>query len=53
MPFATAAATELWRERIGFYLDFYRRLGEQFSASAGFWESLAAAPLDLSLIHIC
>ena len=46
MPFATAAATELWRERIGFYLDFYRRLGEQFSASAGFGESLAAAPLD-------
>ena len=44
MPFATAAATELWRERIGFYLDFYRRLGEQFSASAGFGESLAAAP---------
>lgn len=46
MPFATAAATELWRERIGFYLDFYRRLGEQFSASAGFGESLAAASLD-------
>ena len=46
MPFATTAATELWRERIGFYLDFYRRLGEQFSASAGFGESLAAAPLD-------
>ena len=45
MPFATAAATELWRERIGFYRDFYRRLGAQFSASAGVEESLAAAPL--------
>ena len=36
MPFATAAATELWRERIGFYLDFYRRLGEQLASSTGF-----------------
>lgn len=36
LPFATAAATELWRERIDFYLDFYRRLGEQLSASVGF-----------------
>lgn len=36
LPFATAAATELWRERIGFYLDFYRRLGEQLASSTGF-----------------
>lgn len=36
LPFATAAATALWRERIDFYLDFYRRLGEQLSASVGF-----------------
>lgn len=35
LPFATASATELWRERIGFYLDFYRRLSAQLSASAG------------------
>ena len=36
LPFATAAATELWQERIGFYLDFYRRLGEQLASSTGF-----------------
>lgn len=36
LPLATAAATKLWRERIGFYLDFYRRLREQLKASAGY-----------------
>lgn len=39
MPFATPAATALWRERIGCYLDFYRRLGEQLSASVGLGET--------------
>lgn len=32
-PFATASATALWRERIGFYQDFYRRLRDQLAAS--------------------
>lgn len=32
-PFATATATALWRERIGFYLNFYRRLRDQLAAS--------------------
>lgn len=45
LPFATDAAAGLWRERIDFYLDFYRRLGEQFSSSVGFGEDPAAAPL--------
>ena len=36
LPFATAAAAALWRDRIGFYLDFYRRLGEQLAGSAGY-----------------
>ena len=36
LSFATAAATALWRDRIAFYLDFYRRLEEQLTASAGF-----------------
>lgn len=36
MPLATSAAKKLWRERIGFYLDFYRRLREQLKASAGY-----------------
>ena len=33
MPLATEAATALWRDRIGFYREFYRRLREQLSAS--------------------
>lgn len=41
MPFATPAATKMWRMRIGFYLDFYRRLAEQLAASAGFTEETA------------
>lgn len=44
LSFATAAATALWRERIGFYEDFYRRLAEQMDASAGFTEKEGAAP---------
>lgn len=32
-PFATAAAAALWRERIGFYQNFYRRLRDQLAAS--------------------
>ena len=36
MQFATAAATELWRKRIEFYLDFYRRLAAQLDLSKGY-----------------
>lgn len=43
MPLATPAATALWRERIGAYQDFYRRLSEQLSASLGFEEAPPAA----------
>lgn len=46
LPFATAAATALWRERIDFYLDFYRRLGEQLSASVGFMGEELPASTD-------
>ena len=46
LPFATPAATALWRERIGFYQDFYRRLAEQLDASAGFAETGQPAPAD-------
>jgi len=38
MPFATPTATALWRDRIHCYLDFYRRLGEQLTASTGYLE---------------
>lgn len=34
--FATPTATALWQERVRYYLDFYRRLGEQLSASVGY-----------------
>ena len=40
-PLATAAATKLWRERISFYLDFYRRLHEQLEASTGYLDTRA------------
>ncbi len=33
LPFATETAAALWRERIGFYQEFYRRLRNQLSAS--------------------
>lgn len=33
-PLATPAATALWRDRIGFYREFYRRLRDQLRASA-------------------
>lgn len=46
LSFATAAATALWRERIGFYLDFYRRLADQLAASTGFTEKEGATPED-------
>lgn len=39
--FATDTAAALWRDRIGFYADFYRRLREQLDASG-----MAAAPGD-------
>lgn len=51
--FATKTATTLWRERIGFYLDFYRRLEEQLKASV--WDAApvpvrtGSAPADSSL----
>ena len=32
-PFATAAATALWRERVEYYREFYRRLDDQLAAS--------------------
>ena len=48
LPFATAAAKELWRDRIGFYLDFYRRLGEQLAGSAGYTGEEESAPVDCS-----
>ena len=37
-PLATPTAAALWRERIGYYLDFYRRLAEQLAASKGYLE---------------
>lgn len=40
--FATETASALWRERIGFYLEFYRRLKGQLDASV--WASDAAVP---------
>lgn len=43
MPFATATATALWRQRIEYYLDFYRRLAAQLSASTGYLEEQAEA----------
>lgn len=33
LHFATETATQLWRERVSFYLEFYRRLQRQFRAS--------------------
>ena len=36
LPFATATAVAMWRERITCYLDFYRRLDDQLSASVSF-----------------
>ena len=36
MQFATAAATQLWQQRIQFYLDFYRRLAAQLDMSGGY-----------------
>ncbi len=39
--FATGTATTLWRERVGFYLDFYRRLKKQLEASV--WGAAAPA----------
>ena len=39
---ATETAAALWRERIGFYQDFYRRLREQLEAST--WGADGAAP---------
>ena len=48
MPLATPAATSLWRERIGVYRDFYRRLAEQLSAGLGFEEAMPeAAPPEV------
>ena len=48
MPLATPAATALWRERIGVYRDFYRRLAEQLSAGLGFEEAMPeAAPPEV------
>ena len=48
MPLATSAATALWRERIGVYRDFYRRLAEQLSAGLGFEEAMPeAAPPEV------
>jgi len=36
MPLSTDTATALWRERIGFYRDYYTRLARQLCASTGF-----------------
>ena len=36
MEYATATATRLWRERIGFYMDFYRKLSAQLDMSTGY-----------------
>ena len=55
--FATETATALWRERIGFYQEFYRRLKDQLEAGAGYPDGGAApacrgtgkAPADSSL----
>ena len=46
LAMATAAAAELWRQRIDFYREFYRRLGEQLSASAGFTGAEPAGAAD-------
>ena len=39
--FAAGTATALWRERVGSYLDFYRRLKQQREASV--WGAAAPA----------
>ena len=39
--FAAGTATALWRERVGSYLDFYRRLKKQLEASV--WGAAAPA----------
>jgi len=38
MEFATATAGELWRQRIGYYRDFYLRLLAQLDAGIGYME---------------
>lgn len=47
MQFATNAATELWRQRIGFYLEFYRRLAAQLDKSEGYGEERHAECAEL------
>ena len=39
MEFATAAATELWRQRITYYRDFYGKLQAQLDAGTGYTET--------------
>ena len=39
MEFATATANELWRQRIGYYRDFYLRLLAQLDAGIGYMET--------------
>lgn len=39
MEFATAAATDLWRQRITYYRDFYRKLQAQLDAGIGYTET--------------
>ncbi len=49
MEFATPAATALWRERIGFYHEFYLRLRAQIAASVGYLED---APGENSFVPV-
>lgn len=39
LPFATAEASRLWRERLNVYRDFYLRLREQLDMSTGYCDS--------------
>lgn len=47
MKFATGTATELWKQRIGFYLDFYRRLSAQIEMSESYADEKRTENADL------
>ena len=46
MEFATATANELWRQRIGYYRDFYLRLVAQLDAGLGYLETERCAAVE-------
>ena len=46
---ATDAATALWRDRVGFYVEYFRRLRHQLASStAGFSRDLMTPPSSAS-----